>query len=138
MKISNYNKAVLYLGLAGVIFSGYLSATKLLTSTCAFGESCPYFLGYPACYYGFGMFLVIFLVALLGRLRLIMTQTVAMVLSTVSALGVLFAGYLTFPEFQRLLAGVASPYALWLPTCAYGLVFYALIFALSLRYKSYI
>ena len=57
------------LGLAGILFSGYLSAIKFFSATCAFNEPCPYFLGYPACYFGFGMFLIIFASAWLGQLK---------------------------------------------------------------------
>src|ERR1019366_10609833 len=57
---------------AGLLFSGYLSAVNLFSHTCAFNESCPFFLGYPACFYGFAMYLVMFFVTglgVLGRVR---------------------------------------------------------------------
>jgi hypothetical protein len=53
---------LLALASAGLLFSGYLSAVNLFSGTCAFNETCPYFLGYPACWYGFAMYLIIFLV----------------------------------------------------------------------------
>ncbi len=63
---NTYFKTIAYLALAGTLFAGYLSFMKLLTSTCAFNESCPYFLGYPACWYGFGMFLIMLVLSIIG------------------------------------------------------------------------
>ena len=131
MKTSNYVKAMFFLGLAGLLFSGYLSAIKLFTSTCAFNEPCPYFLGYPACFFGFGMFLVIFSSAVLGLLKIIPEKDMSKIITTVSALGILFAGYFTIPEIGKLISGARSGYSLGLPTCAYGLIFYIIIFSYS-------
>lgn len=41
-------KTILILEIADTLFAGYLSAVKLISHTCAFNESCPYFLEYPA------------------------------------------------------------------------------------------
>ncbi len=60
---------LLGLALLGFLFSGYYAATKFFTDTCAFGETCPYFLGYPACYYGFGMFTVLFVTSLVAAVQ---------------------------------------------------------------------
>ena len=56
-------KTIFILGLSGLVFAGYLSAIKLFNEKCAFNEACPYFLGYPACYYGFVMYLAIAVLA---------------------------------------------------------------------------
>lgn len=130
-----YNKIMFYLGLAGVLFSGYLSATKLFTSTCAFNEPCPIFLGQPSCYFGFGMFLIIFISAILGLMKTINEGTMTKIITWISALGILFAGYFTVPEITRLFSSVDTGYSLGLPTCAYGLVFYVIIFILALRHS---
>jgi uncharacterized membrane protein len=61
-----YLKWTLLLTVAGTAFSGYLSLTKLLTGTCALNEACPYFLGYPACIYGFGMFSTMLVITIIG------------------------------------------------------------------------
>lgn len=132
MKSFNYTKTMFFLGLAGLLFSGYLSAVKLFSSTCAFNEPCPYFLGYPACYFGFGMFLIIFSSALLGWLKNISEKVMSRIIVAVSGAGILFAGYFTIPEIQKLLSETETGYSLGLPTCAYGLVFYIIIFILSL------
>lgn len=123
-----------FLGLAGVLFSGYLSGVKFFTSTCAFSEPCPYFLGFPACWYGLGMFLIIFISAVFGLLKVILEKAVAKIITAISGLGILFAGYFTIPEIGKMLADTPSAYSLGLPTCAYGLIFYIIIFFLSVSY----
>lgn len=123
-----------FLGLAGLLFSGYLSAVKLFTSACAFNEPCQYFLGYPACWFGFGMFLVIFSFALFGLFKNSSEKIVSIIITTVSALGILFAGHFVIPEIGNLFAGIHKAYTLVLPTCAYGLIFYIIIFVFSVWY----
>lgn len=123
-----------WLGVAGVLFSGYLSSVKFFTSVCALNEPCPLFLGYPACYFGFGMFLVIFISALLGLLKTMSAKAMSKVITTVSILGILFAGYFTIPEISKLFSDINTGYSLGLPTCAYGLVFYILIFIFCVWY----
>ncbi|MGH7249652.1 MAG: hypothetical protein ACREGC_01640 [Minisyncoccia bacterium] len=135
MKTSAYSKVMFWLSLAGVLFSGYLSAIKIFTSTCAFNEPCPYFLGYPSCWYGFGMFLVIFLTATFG-FKSPSPKSAPKIISAVSLLGILFAGYFTIPEIGKLIYGMKTGYSLGLPTCAYGLIFYIIIFILSVWYLS--
>jgi len=104
---------------AGVVFSGYLSATKLFTGACALNETCPYFLGYPACWYGFVMYLIMFLTtgaALLGKAA---SATALKVDTWVSFIGIIFSGSFVAQE-------------LVLSTCAYGLAFYIATFIVSL------
>ena len=123
------HKILFALTLAGLLFSCYLSAVKLFTNTCAFGETCPMVLGYPACWYGFGMYLVMLIVTVLGLVSTIPAATVTKTDAVVSFLGILFAGTLVIQEFvDDSLTG-----ALGLSTCAYGLVFYLLIFVVSLN-----
>jgi hypothetical protein len=133
MTLNAFKKTILILDGAGLLFSGYLSAVKLFTSTCALNEPCPYFLGYPACWYGFGMYLVMFVTALLLLFKRVSVKGAAVTHTVVSALGILFAGSFTIPEIRPLLSG-SSHYALGLPTCAYGLIFYITIFIISIRY----
>src|SRR3989339_175355 len=133
MDTSIYKKVILAVSFSGFLFSGYLSAVKFFTSACALSEPCPYFLGYPACWYGFVMFSVLFISALLGILKISKLKTVALIHLLVSSLGVLFAGYFTVPEIGRLLSGEGR-YFLGLPTCAYGLVFYIILLILAVMY----
>jgi len=120
-------KIILSLGVGGLLFAGYLSALKFFTDTCAFGESCPYFLGYPACYYGFFMYLLITIFAYLVVFEYINTKTGLKILGLISILGILFAGYFTILELPLLFSEGLGAYLLGLPTCALGLIFYILI-----------
>src|SRR3989344_2791555 len=125
-------KSILALGLAGLSFAGYLSGVKLFTKTCALGETCPIFIGLPACYYGFAMYLLITVFAVLlvtgkwGERKSLTSITI------VSFLGILFAGYFTLGEMPLLFANGFSAYFFGLPTRALGLIFYIAIFILSL------
>lgn len=113
---------------AGLLFSGYLSAVKLFSNSCAFNEPCPYFLGYPACWYGFAMYLAMFVatgLALTGAARYLTALKVDV---GVAALGIVFAGKFVIQELlQSRVTGV-----LGLSTCAYGFIFYVIIFVLSI------
>ncbi|MGC9605161.1 MAG: hypothetical protein ABSF56_00140 [Minisyncoccia bacterium] len=124
---------LLGLSIAGLLFSGYLSGVKLMTNSCALGESCPYFLGYPACLYGFAMYLIMTVAAIWAlavpaeRARNPLTT-----IATVSFLGIIFAGSFVVQEVSSWIGlGHIIPYTLGLPSCAYGLVFYIAIFVVS-------
>lgn len=119
------------LGVAGFLFSGYLSAVKFFSTVCAFNESCPYFWGYPACYFGFVMFLAITIFASLLLFSKINRSIGLAVLSAVSFLGVLFAGNFTLKELPILFEKGVGAYMLGLPTCALGLTFFILIFIVT-------
>ena len=119
------------LSIGGLLFSGYLSGVKFFTSVCAFNESCPYFLGYPACYFGFAMFLVITIFSYMFLFAKVENKKALSGLSVVSFIGILFAGYFTVGELPILFQDGLSAYVLGLPTCALGLVFYIIIFSLS-------
>lgn len=128
----NYLKIAFYLSLAGTLFAGYMSGIKLFTQTCAFNETCPYFMGYPACWVGFGMFFIMFIVAIVGLSKKISELAVRKTLSFVSLLGIIFSGRYVVEEIALLIKQGYSHYALGLPTCAYGLIFYIIIFAISI------
>lgn len=128
-------KTLFGIALAGLIFSGYLGGTKLFTGTCALNETCPYFLGYPACFFGFLMYLVITLFAGLLLWGKVQSRTALNGILMVSLLGVLFAGYFTVGELPVLFEQGLSAYVLGLPTCALGLVMYVALVILSVRAK---
>jgi uncharacterized membrane protein len=109
-----------------------MSAVKLLSSTCAFNEPCPYFLGYPACYFGFAMFLAMFIISVAAFIKKGISKYPAGTNAVISGLGILFSGYFTVQEIQTFIQAGIPKYTLILPTCSYGLIFYVLIFALSL------
>jgi uncharacterized membrane protein len=120
------------LSLMGVLFSGYLSGVKFFTETCAFNESCPYFLGYPACYFGFAMFLTLFIFSTLLMYSSFNKKSGLLVLNVVSFMGILFAGYFTLGELPVLFEEGLSAYVTGLPTCAMGMIFFLTVFIISL------
>jgi hypothetical protein len=135
MNTQIYKRASFGLSLAGVLFSGYLSGLKFFADVCAFNESCPYFVGYPACYFGFVMFVVLFVssgLLLFGKWSFQRALNVNLVTST---LGVLFASYFAYPEARDLLSGNFGSTFFGLSTCIYGLIFFILIFVITLYVK---
>ena len=115
------------LSLAGLSFSGYLSGVKLLGEACAFNETCPTFLGYPTCYYGFVMFLLITVFVVLLRFSKMSVGGALKSVLILSGLGMCFAGYYTFRELPKIFDQGAASYVLGLPTCAYGFIVYVAI-----------
>jgi uncharacterized membrane protein len=122
-----------YAALAGFAFSGYMSGVKFFTQQCAFGETCPLFLGVPACYFGFAMFLTITLFT--GIHAYTRVSPKAMLLATIAdaVAGILFAGYFTLGELPVLFEKGLYAYLFGLPTCALGLIFYVLILVLAVK-----
>jgi len=130
--MGKYIIALFILASAGLFFSGYLSSVKLLSGSCAFNETCPYFLGYPACWYGFLMYFVMFSGVMLAFFKKIRGKTAVQLSMWVSALGIVFAGRFAV---QEILAGQFTG-ILGLSTCVYGLIFYLAIFAVSLAARA--
>lgn len=65
MKAGTSLKIIIVISILGMLFSGYLSYSELFASTCPLG-GCASVAKIPACVYGFFMYLVVFLVSLLG------------------------------------------------------------------------
>jgi len=63
-------KIILCIAIAGMLFSGYLSYGELIAKSCYATQlgmgACTSVGGLPACIYGFVMYLVVFIVAVLG------------------------------------------------------------------------
>ncbi len=135
MNRSSYLYILYSLSLAGTLFSGYLSGVKLFTNTCAFGEGCPLFLGYPACYFGFILFFTLLLTVTLGVFKKSTYKSAARTMSLVSLLGVLFAGKYVVAEIATYISSGFSAKGLVLPTCAYGLLFFMLVFIFAVRFR---
>jgi hypothetical protein len=133
MKVEKYVKIAAVLTSAGVLFSGYLSGIKLFSGTCAFNESCPTFLGYPACYFGFIMFTAMFIGTVAALIKKVAEKWPMKLNLGISLLGIIFAGSFAVREiavwFQP---GQFRLYGLGLSTCVYGLVFYIIIFVFTL------
>jgi uncharacterized membrane protein len=130
------NKSILALSTLGVAFSGYLSSYKFFSDTCALGETCPYFLGVPACYFGFIMFLALTILSHLTVFNRITVSRGLRAIQIVSGLGILFAGYFTAIELPKLFSLGLKAYILGLPTCALGLIFYVIVFGLATKSKN--
>lgn len=123
---------LLAVSLAGVAFSGYQSAVKLFSQSCALNE-CPYFWGYPACYFGFGLFFVLAGLAVHAAVSQLLARAVVWSAVVVSALGILFAGWFTLRELPVLFARGFGAYVLGLPTCAWGLLMFMGAFTCAAR-----
>ena len=130
------NKYIIYtLALLGTLFSGFLSAVKFFTDTCALGESCPLFFGKPACYFGFGMFLILFILSNILVFKKENQSKITGSMIFVAVLGILFAGKFVVTEIVEWSTTGFQWSALLLPTCAYGLIFYVLVLIFVLKYK---
>lgn len=123
--------ALYCLTVAGLLFSGYLGGVKLFGGSCAFNETCPTFLGYPTCYYGFVVFLLIATLLMLARHGKMTQRGSQKAVLVVSFLGTCFAGYYTFREIPKIFDEGLRAYMLGLPTCAYGFIVYVAIVAIS-------
>ncbi len=121
--------SILILSIAGLLFSGFLSAVKFFSNTCALGETCPIFLGLPACYFGFAMYLALAILSVFFVTR--KSVRIRTALMAVAGLGIFFAGYFTGKELPKLFAEGIGSFVLGLPTCAWGLLFYVAIFILT-------
>ena len=95
---------------------GYMSAIKFFTNNCIASEPCPMFLGYPACYFGFGLFATLFPTSVLGLVRVLQVETMRLVLRLVSLGGVLFAGNFVAQEVQRFWVNGFQTSTFGLPT----------------------
>jgi len=120
-------RLVLIFSVAGLLFAGYLSGVKLFTSSCAFNETCPYFLGYPACFFGFAMYLALAILSIVAWRNFPNIRGSLNGILGVSILGILFAGYFTLGELPKLFSEGLGAYFFGLPTCALGLIFYIAI-----------
>ena len=131
MTPDTYLLFIFWLALSGAIFAGYLSAVRLLTKECALDRPCPYFLGFPACWVGFIVFLFMLGAVALTRMGYL-TAMAAPVLAGFSLLGIIFSGYFTLKEVFAWMRSTEVPKKLVLPSCSYGLVFFIVIFFLSI------
>ncbi len=130
MKIYKY---LIGLSLFGVLFSGYLSSAEFFNGTCALTNGgCSDFLGHPTCYYGFAFFVVLFVYSLLYNLS--KSDAHRKVINITAVLGFIFSAYFSAVEIIPMITdGVV--YDLFLPSCAYGLIAYTIIFFLSKQNK---
>lgn len=70
MKKQTSLKTILIISILGMLFSGYLSYGELFAESCYASDlglgSCTNVLQIPACVYGFIMYLIVFIISILG------------------------------------------------------------------------
>jgi hypothetical protein len=123
--LTNFTKTsivLLALIVFGMGFSGYLTASVLLSSTCPLNGGCTLVLGYPSCMYGFAMYTIMLMILLLTWPGKIAFSTGRKLILVVSVIGMLFAGSLLIEEY----AGNKP-----ITICAVGFVMYVLILLVS-------
>ncbi len=122
-------KLITGFSIAGLLFSGYLSAVKFFSGSCAVRESCPYFLGWPVCVYGFTMYVALTVLSVLILTKRLDSYKGLLGVSVVSFAGILFSGYFSAIELPALMQNGFAAYTFGVPTCMLGLVMYMLVFA---------
>jgi uncharacterized membrane protein len=55
------------ISLMGILFSGYLTISELSAGQCPVSGGCSQIFGLPTCMYGLIMYLIVFVVSILGR-----------------------------------------------------------------------
>jgi len=65
MKKNSALKTIMWLSIAGMVFSGFLSYNELANRVCLMG-SCPAIASIPACVYGFVMYAAVLIISILG------------------------------------------------------------------------
>ena len=126
-------KTLFLLSIGGLLFSGYMSSVKFFTQACAFNEPCPLFLGLPACYFGFALFVVLGIVSGLVFFEHMEQIQGLRIIASASSLGILFSGSFSVRELPVLFSQGFGAYALGLPTCTLGLLFYLIILIVSMK-----
>ena len=125
MKSKDVFKIIVIFGLAGVLFSGYLTSYTFISNR----PGCDlFFFGLPSCFFGALMYLVVFALSI----YLICTSKgkLPKVLAIISLIGTLFASFLTYYVLTNL--SCTSLEIAGVPPCVYGLVMYLAVLILSI------
>ena len=131
--LSNHAFVIFLLSIAGALFAGYLSFSKLFLGTCALNEGCNYLFGVPTCLIGFVLFVIILILA---WMRLHAKNQTAFDAQTknifyVGIVSVLFSGYYAVQDIFFPNAIGTPHYALILPSCVYGFFVFVIVFLLN-------
>lgn len=122
---------VLVLAVAGMIFSGYLSYYTLWGPGCTHaivscGTKPIKILGLPQCIYGFFMYTIVALLAIIALAKQELKALLKSIL-VVSIVGVGFSGFLSVYELFVYDTGISG-----LPACVYGFFVYVAILIFSI------
>ncbi len=121
--------ALTLLAAGGTLFAGYLSYGQVFTGRCLLGQTCPFMWGYPACVYGFGMFVLMLVITLLA-LGGISTRTMLRLNALIATLGIAFSGWLVVGEIVN---GTLIGGSLGGSSCLWGRAMYIAILYFSRR-----
>lgn len=124
--------SIFWLALAGVLFSGYLTYTKLFSGTCALNEGCSYFMGLPTCLFGFVLYVSIFIISIFA---LSSKKHFRRTIGIISFCGILFSGYFSLYEifFAPLNMFNGASYTLGFPSCFYGFLMFIVVFFIAMK-----
>jgi uncharacterized membrane protein len=125
------------LSIAGFLFAGFLSISKVIWGVCPLKEPCPSFFGQPACYYGFILFTALLVLSAILAFRkeneaMPAKKSLWTTTLVVSIIGILFAAVSTYKELSFPCPAGGCSYSLLLPTCIYGFLFFVGIFVFLL------
>jgi uncharacterized membrane protein len=123
---------IILLALAGVLFAGYLTYTKLYSGTCALNEGCSYFMGLPTCLFGLIFYLSIFIISMIALYK---KRHFRKTIGIISFGGILFSGYFSMYEifFAPLNMFNGASYTLGFPSCFYGFLMFIIVFVVAMK-----
>jgi len=128
-------KTALIFSIIGVLFSGYLTISKIVLGVCPLKESCPFLFNYPVCLYGLILFTTL-LLAIITLTYIDANDKLAnKILKYTAIVGILFSGYYVYQEVFVLTCPGGCVYSLGIPTCIYGLIMYLVIAVCAFKYK---
>lgn len=140
----SYRLLLFVLGFAalGVLLSGYLSYRNYFSAGCSQGPlsrivtcggpKAVKIFGQPTCLYGLGMFLAVFVTALVGLMKQ-PTRGLALTLVLLGIAGTAFSSFLSVYEIWFLNINLSA-----LPACIYGLAFYlSILFSSIVFFRQY-
>jgi hypothetical protein len=130
MTASQATKAALGLSIAGTLFAGFLTFSSMVLKRCAFGEPCPRLFNLPTCLFGFAFFLTLALLTAASVFKLMERKTADELIVIVAAGGTIFALRFALPEVAQIFGG--RHFAMGLPTCAWGGIFFIAVLTLSI------
>ncbi|MDE1824713.1 MAG: hypothetical protein KGI00_03740 [Candidatus Micrarchaeota archaeon] len=125
MDAKTYTKTITVFALAGTLFSGYLTAYTFLSGI----PGCEvFYFGLPSCFYGFIVYLVIFIFSSL--LFMATRRMKALAMLVLSLLGMSFATYLTLTVLGNTSCTTLDIFGQ--PPCVYGLAMFLLILIIAI------